>query len=266
MTVNLVFFLVALRIIDLVSYQNDLQKYYSGSITNADIRYSPPIDGVQIFVVIVTIVVCSILEFTVGILFLWHLYYIAQNITTIEDHENNTIEGLKKRDIVPKTSTYPYDLGVYKNFCQVFGGNWYVWFIPGVPSLGTGFAFPKTDPETIWPPKEYYLHKKYPYGKPTKQDKVHGKRVPRVRRGSEGYIIPNITAEDREAMVTGTYYAESAETISASPMNESGDVSSTDYDSLEDDFEEDEREGMPQVPATDDSSDNELLGERKKKL
>lgn len=140
-----------------------------------------------------------------------------------------------------------------------------MWCIPGVPSLGTGFSYPKTDPHAIWPPKEYYLHKKYPYGKPSKQDKVEGKRVPRVRRGSEGYIVPHITAEDREAMVSGTYYTESAEANSVPSKNESSDVSSTDYDSLEDEFEDDEK-SKSKSTSTDDGSDNELLGERKKRL
>lgn len=250
-TINLVFLLIGLRIYDLLVYQNDLKKYYSGGLFNADIRYTPAIDGSQLFVVIATILICAILEFTVGILYLWHLYYIAQNITTIEDHENSTIESLKKRDVIPKTAEYPYHLGCYQNFKQIFGGEWYLWWVPGKPSLGNGVEFP-TNNSIPWPPKEYYLHKKYPYGKPSKQERIEGKRYPKVRRGSEGYIIPNITLEERERMITESTKKQEKDTDLF--------FSSTDYDSLEEDFE------FEKDMDYSADSDNEPLGQRQKKL
>lgn len=273
-TINIVFALIAIRIFDLLTYQKDIQKYYSGSIQNMDIRYSPAIDGMQLVVVVATILVCAILEFTVGILFLWHLYYIAQNISTIEDHENSAIQGLIKREIIPKGVKYPYDLGIYNNFKQVFGGELYVWWIPGMVSLGSGLEYPVSN-QTPWPPREYYLYKKYPYGKPSKQERKQGNRYPRVRRGSEGYIIPTITADDREKMVSGLLAHE--DTVVASAEREplrldagSGtvhdDVSSTDYDSLDDDFEDENISAAENSPAKDESSDDEVLGLRQKRL
>jgi hypothetical protein len=239
--------LLFLRIWDLRTYHLDTQAFYQSSYqsrSDIQLRYSPPITDSQLIVLIIVIIIYFIIMFTVGILYLWHLYYIAQNITTIEDHENSSIEKLQRDGTVPETITYPYDLGIINNFKEVFGDKWYLWAFP-LPAPGDGFNF-KVTHKTPWPPREYYLYKKYPHGKPSKS-KDGKRRHPLVRRGSEGYLVAPISAQDREDMVAGTYQP---------PAYEKDEyVSSTDYDSLD---EDDDYEVI--------NSDDEVLGERQKRL
>ena len=224
-TVMAIFCLISLRILDLWTYQKDLQQYYAGNY-GIKLRYSPAISGIQVFTVVSVMMVCIILLFTVGILFLWHLYYIAQNITTIEDHENSTIASLKVKNIVPKDAEYPYGLGIYQNFKQVFGESWYLWWAPSSLSLGDGLSYPTTHSKP-WPPREYYIHKKYPYGKPSSSSK---KQYP-----SRKESVNDENQQEKNALQ---------------------DVSSTDYDSLEEDLED----------VSFNDSDNEPLGITQKKF
>lgn len=223
----------------------DLEKFYGGNSREgtSQLRYSPPLTSPEVFGFLFVVVVFFFLFFLVGILYLWHIYYIAYNITTIEESENSSIASLQSRDIIPKSITYPYDLGIYNNFKQVFGPYWVLWIFP-FPSHGDGFNFPVTH-TTTWPPRQYYLYKKYPHGKPSKSER-NGKNI--VRRGSEGYLVKSISAADREAMVNGTY--EPVDDVAGEEY-----VSSTDYDSLDEDEDH-----------VDIDSDSELLGDRKKRL
>lgn len=235
-----------------MNYQKDLAKYYQSpnAITSSWIRYSPPFTDVQILVLVIVIVVLFMLLFTVGILTVWQTYYLFSNLTTIEDFENRKIDDLKKQGVISKDREFPYDLGTFKNISSLFGSNWFFWCLPLNP-VCDGFVYETNDKDQMsWPPREYYLHKKYPNGKPSKAHKEQRKdlkRNPLVRRGSEGYLCKQLTAEDREKMVNGTYKypTEPEEEI----------VSSTDFDSLDDDSS-DEQEKVEEM-----LSENEPLSE-----
>ncbi len=121
----------------------------------------------------------------------------------------------------------------------MLGLKWFLWPFPAAAS-GDGIKFrmrPNAHP--TWPPKQYYLYKKYPYGKPRKEN-----GNPHVRRGSEGYIVKHILPEEREFLVNMSPQ-ESKEYYSI--LNES----STDFDSLED---ERESEGIPRLDVEDSES------------
>ncbi|KAJ3369804.1 Palmitoyltransferase [Kappamyces sp. JEL0680] len=250
-----IFALIGLRVWDLLTYQWDMEKFYQGTFRGGvdTLRFSPPISDTQLLALVIVMIACFVLLITVGILFLWHLYYIAQNITTIEDHENASIEKLKKRGIIPHDISYPYDLGIYGNFKQVFGNAWYLWCLPLKPP-GDGVYFPAKH-SIPWPPRQYYLYKKYPYGKPSKKDRDEEKRRGLVRRGSEGYVVQSLTAEEREQMVQGTFVRKDRQ------ADTDDYVSSTDYDSLE---EDDVAEKQPPKDSAVDS-DDEVLADRQKR-
>ena len=198
----------------------------------------------QLISLIVVIILCFFLIITVGILFIWHLYYIAQNITTIEDHENSSIEKLKRRGIIPKDIIYPYDLGVWNNFKQVFGDKWYLWCLP-IKGSGDGLHY-QVKEKITWPPRQYYIYKKYPQGKLSRKDREDNKQRGLVRRDSEGYIVKQLTAQDRESLLQ--------DLVEKVPLNY---VSSTDYDSLE---SEEKEEGLLA------DSDDEVLADRMKRI
>jgi hypothetical protein len=164
-------------------------------------------------------------------------------MTTIESFEMNQMDDLKRRHNIERDIIYPFDLGIYRNLTEKLGPNPLYWMIPWKP-LGDGLHFITNNNKDIqWPPREYFIYKKYPAGKPSREHKKILKRNPLVRRGSEGYIVTPLSASDREAMVQGTYeYPEKQD-----------EFSSTDFDSLED-------------SAEDEVSDNETLADRKSRI
>jgi hypothetical protein len=237
--------LIGLRIRDIYLYQQDLIKYYSGNVAQSAswIRYTPMFTDIQIIMTIIVVIILFALLFTVGMLFVWQLFYMMRNVTTIESFENQSIESLQNAGVIPKDIIYPYDLGFFGNAREILGNFWYLWFLP-LPPRGDGISF-KTNSKTPvqWPPREYYLHKKYPKGKQSRDSRKHLKRNPLVRRSSEGYIVKPITAEDRERMVQGTYEY---------PQKDEYSESSTDYDSLDE--------------SASDQSENETLHQRQQRI
>lgn len=217
-------------------YQNDLAEYYSNpNAKSLIIRYTPPLSGSEIIALISCVMIYFILLFTVGFMFLYQIYYLSKNITTIEAFENQKIDDWIKTGGIPSTNEYPYNLGWKENFKQILGDNVILWILP-LPQRGNGIDFKKTNTNQIWPPKEYYILKKYPRGKPKKKS---------YSRQQDGYSVPFLTAEDRENMVNGTFEY---------PVDE--DTSSTDYDSL--DSESDNKRNS--------ASDDETLLSRKNRF
>jgi hypothetical protein len=232
--------LIGLRIYDFYLYQKDLAKYYSGGSAQSSswVRFTPSLTDIEIIMLILVVIIFFALLFTVGLLFVWQLLYLANNVTTIESFENQSIASLQKAGVIPKDIVYPYDLGFVRNAQEVLGDYWYIWFLP-FPPKGDGMSFKANSRQPAqWPPREYYLQKKYPHGKNNHKAKTAVIKNPLVRRGSEGYIVTPITAADREKMVQGTYEYPKEE-------------SSTDFDSLGE---------------TSDESDSELLFHRQERL
>jgi hypothetical protein len=198
-------------------YQNDLAEYYSNrNAKNLIIRYTPPLSGSEIIALISCVMIYFILLFTVGFMFLYQLYYLSKNITTIEAFENQKIDDWIKAGSISSLNEYPYNLGWKENFRQIFGNNILLWVFP-LSQNGNGIDYKKNNPNQLWPPKEYYILKKYPRGKPKKE-----KGVKSYSKKKGGYSVPFLTAEDRENMINGTYEY---------PVDD--DPSSTDYDSLD---------------------------------
>jgi hypothetical protein len=103
------------------------------------------------------------------------------------------------------------------------------------------------------------LYKKYPYGKPAhKASGVNG----HVRRGSEGYIVKQLTAEERDELLHRSMEAKQDDIIDILAE------SSTDYDSLEEftDDEEREKNGIARNNLDYEGSDSESLAEVREKL
>jgi palmitoyltransferase len=215
-----------------------VKDYFSGKHPGSTgwIRYTPPMTGFEIMVFLVVVVTKFLLLFTVGILCVWQLFYAGYNTTTIESFENNTIDDMKRRKQIPNNTIYPFDLGVVNNFRCILGKNMLSWLVPQ-SMTGDGVTFEVRADGTIpWPPREYYLHKKYPGGK------KHMKHNPLVQKDKEGYLVKQLSAEDRERLLNKNYEDADSQDY----------VSSTDYDSLESDEEIDD--------------DDQPLYERKKHL
>ncbi|KAI8919025.1 DHHC palmitoyltransferase-domain-containing protein [Powellomyces hirtus] len=213
--------LLALRVWDLWHYQNLLEASYS---TPYDPHrptidfYTPPPEGPEVVFLICNLLVLFLLLLTVGILSGYQVYYTSQNITTIESFENERIETLVRQGKLAAgdVPVYPYDLGVYRNFQTVLGPHPWLWLLP-LPAPGDGITHPineatshhlqQTGAKTVqWPPKAFFVYKRYPHGRPSrrqheidKQQQRYGN--PRVRRGSEGFVVREWTAEEREREV-----------------------------------------------------------------
>jgi hypothetical protein len=79
----------------------------------------------------------GLLSFIIWLIFVnWKLAF--QNLTVIESSDKERFPASKSINI--------YNLGVYKNFCSVFGNNPLIWFLPILPSQkGMGIVY-----ETIY--------------------------------------------------------------------------------------------------------------------
>ncbi|KAI3896731.1 hypothetical protein MKW98_009584 [Papaver atlanticum] len=71
----------------------------------------------------------------------WHVYLLAQNMTTIEYHEGIRASWLAKKS--GQNYRHPYNLGVYKNITSTLGSNVFRWLWPtavGHLKDGTNFS------------------------------------------------------------------------------------------------------------------------------
>ncbi|TPX31424.1 hypothetical protein SmJEL517_g05255 [Synchytrium microbalum] len=265
-----------IRLFDLLQYQLHLEAMRRGDYITAQqtpIMFVNPADTLEVYIMVVNVVLLIVLVFTVGLLTGFQVYYAMTNVTTIENMENDKIVDLMNKGRIPKVAAFPYDLGWYRNMCQILGVRWWFWLVPQVQA-GDGTVFPINDnlgrdnsnssnggsKSVMWPPEEYYRYKKDPYGlsrrdkddddavsqdtdvdddddydeaddyksdgkinKPRYATRVdidngnnqddddddkpiarthHGRKLGRhVRRGSEGYVVREFTAEERDAMI-----------------------------------------------------------------
>lgn len=183
---------------------------------------------------IINIILCFILLFTVFILTIFQTVYIGANTTTIETYERDRIESLVTRGVISKErAANPYDLGYVANFKQVLGKMWWAWLLPQ-SAEGDGISFEVNEGArkngqlvehegrkyvlVTYPPPEYYQH----YGKRRREEadsaaeapdmdvgEQNGgeevqRREPRVRRGSEGYVVRTMTEEERERLLVAS--------------------------------------------------------------
>ena len=189
---------------DFYNYQKDLSQYYSGS-TYVKVRFTPPMTFHQVIAFIVIVLAMFLLLLTVGVLFCFQLYYAISNRTTIETFELEAINSLVKRKDIPECE-FPYDIGIVNNLKAMLGANYWLWWAP-LRNTTNGYKYQVSKSGTIpWPPREYYLQLKYPTGKGPKPG-------PNLNQ--------SISTHDEQELLQH-------------------EMSSTDYDSLESDTDDDD--------------------------
>lgn len=104
---------------------------------------------------------------------------------------------------------FPFDIGFYQNICSVLGHNPLLWCFP-LRSPGDGLKYPvkpNTDPllPYSWPPRDPKDLGPSIIERVEQEHKWDGPKL--VRRDSEGYLVKEITMEDRMRML----YAENLE-------------------------------------------------------
>jgi hypothetical protein len=141
------------------------------------IWYSPRApDNMELIFLMLDIIANIIVLVPVGMLSIFHIWSICENITTIESWEMKKIEKMM-RDGQIKKAEFPYHIGIYHNICQVLGPNPLLWLWPQ-RMLGDGLTYPVAKHlslPVIWPPTEYEASKR--------------KYTPLVRKDSEGYLV-----------------------------------------------------------------------------
>lgn len=107
---------------------------------------------------VLNFVFAFIVVFCVGILTCYQLYCMSRNQSNIEAWERGKVETLVKRGKIPPVR-YPFDIGFYKNICDVLGSNPLLWLWPTTKLYCDGLTFPVitgTDPRLpyYWPPRD----------------------------------------------------------------------------------------------------------------
>lgn len=107
---------------------------------------------------VLNFVLAFIVVFCVGILTCYQLYCMARNQSNIEAWERGKVETLVKRGKIYPVK-YPFDIGFYKNICEVLGPNPLLWLWPTTRLRSDGLSFPVingTDPRLpyYWPPRD----------------------------------------------------------------------------------------------------------------
>jgi len=95
---------------------------------------------------------------------LFHYLYLFCNVTRIERIQTKRINSLVESDSIEISQKYPYDLGLFQNIKQVFGNNYWLWWLCSSP-IGDGTEFTINQPNdkmVYWPPPELMLYDKYP--------------------------------------------------------------------------------------------------------
>ncbi|KAG0746939.1 hypothetical protein G6F57_007894 [Rhizopus arrhizus] len=111
----------------------------------------------DIILMIMNFVLVFVVLFAVGILSGYQFYCLLRNQSNIEAWERGKVETLVRRGKIQPIK-YPFDIGIYKNICQVLGPKPILWLWPQSAS-GDGLTFPvipQTDPSVpyYWPPRD----------------------------------------------------------------------------------------------------------------
>jgi hypothetical protein len=81
--------------------------------------------------------VSAMFALSVASLFVYHLYLVSRNRTTLEAFRAPTFRGGTGPD------KDAFHLGSYNNFQEVFGDRVILWFVPVATNLGDGIVFPQ---------------------------------------------------------------------------------------------------------------------------
>ncbi|CAO3650714.1 unnamed protein product [Mucor hiemalis] len=112
---------------------------------------------IQIVFMVMNFVLAFVVLFCVGVLAGYQLYCLLKNQSNIEAWERGKVEKLVTRGKIPPVK-YPFDIGLYKNICEVLGPKPWLWLWPQKVQ-GDGLSFPVipgTDPRLPyqWPPRD----------------------------------------------------------------------------------------------------------------
>ncbi|KAI7849007.1 DHHC palmitoyltransferase-domain-containing protein [Circinella umbellata] len=161
----------------------------------------------EIVFLVLNFILAFVVLFCVGVLSAYHMYCITRNQSSVESWERSKVKTLIKRGkILP--IKYPFDIGFYRNICTVLGNNPLLWLWPKQPtSDGLVFSVRSgTDPRLpyCWPPRDpddlrpSIFSKRY---KRQQDREIRKNRNRLVRRDSEGYLVREITLEERMGML-----------------------------------------------------------------
>ncbi|CAG8544248.1 10638_t:CDS:2 [Cetraspora pellucida] len=199
--------------------------------------------------------------FSVGMLSMYHFYCMWTNTTTIENWEKDKVATMVRRGKI-KEVTFPYDIGIIDNIRANLGDNPLLWCWPQ-EIKGTGLSFPiskDADPTIIWPPKDPTVTTSSLAPKPWHNYNDHYNSNSRnqkysrpfVRRDSEGYLVRDISLEERAALVNNYECGGEDERIDDPYHNSDG---STLY-SYSDEYSDHENEKIETIEYDDFDDDN----------
>ncbi|KAI8098373.1 DHHC palmitoyltransferase-domain-containing protein [Gilbertella persicaria] len=150
----------------------------------------------ELVIVVFNIILIFFVLLLVGVLAVYHVYCLLKGQTTIEGSERTKTTQLIRRQKIDAVE-FPFDIGYYQNICSVLGSNPIFWMWPqGTPGNGLQYAVkPNTDPRVVygWPPRDPKELDPYSQTEET--------TTKLVRRDSEGYLVREITMEDRMHML-----------------------------------------------------------------
>ena len=97
----------------------------------------------EVIFLVLNFVLAFIVLFCVGALSLYQLYCLSMNRSAIESWECGNVEKLVRRGKI-KPVEYPFDMGLYRNICDVLGSNPLLWLWPQ-KLQSDGLTFPVRD-------------------------------------------------------------------------------------------------------------------------
>ncbi|OBZ88684.1 Palmitoyltransferase PFA4 [Choanephora cucurbitarum] len=166
-------------------------------------RYNPWIPDpslIEMGIIMMNLIFLFFIIMLVGVLAVYHSYCLLKGQTTIEGSERTKTKRLiRLRKIDPVE--FPFDIGYCQNICSVLGSNPLFWMWPqGTPGNGLQYPTrPDTDPMVVysWPPQD----PKEMNSNSIDEHEETEESSRMIRRDSEGYIVPEITMEDRMRML-----------------------------------------------------------------
>ncbi|EIE89830.1 hypothetical protein RO3G_14541 [Rhizopus delemar RA 99-880] len=90
----------------------------------------------DIILMVINFVLVFVVLFAVGILSGYQFYCLLRNQSNIEAWERGKVETLVRRGKIQPIK-YPFDIGIYKNICQVLGPKPMLWLWPQTLNLIT---------------------------------------------------------------------------------------------------------------------------------
>lgn len=109
---------------------------FAAALSRSDIPYRTS------FFICTAYVLACIFGFIITFFFLYHLWLISNQYTTIEFFEKRGNSDLFK-------TRSPYDVGIWRNFQNVLGDNLMLWFIPVNRSLAGGGLYFEVNNEVL---------------------------------------------------------------------------------------------------------------------